>query len=176
MELVDLCPLETWAALENEIYERSGLNPAVFNVDGIRINANPRWPNRLCPEIKAIPKGQSFICATAHMNIANMARQSRRPVIEECDAGMVKLVVPIFVNSTFLGGAGGCGQLLDDGEVDTFLVYKITDMEEEKIEQLAEGTPATSMQDAQALAEFIQERVDGIVTAYLSCQRKGSNN
>jgi ligand-binding sensor protein len=78
MELVDLCPLETWAALEDEIYERSGLNPAVYDIAGVRINPRPRWPNRLCPEIKANPKGQSFICATAHMNMANQARQSGR--------------------------------------------------------------------------------------------------
>lgn len=170
MELTDICALETWAALENEIYERSGLNPAVYNTQGIRINSNHRWPNRLCPEIKAVPKGQSFICATAHMNLANMARDSRQPVIEECDAGMVKLVVPIFVNGTYLGTAGGCGMILDGGEVDTFLVNKITDLEEETIEQLSEGMPAIAMQAAQALAEFVQQRIDGIVSDYMAHQ------
>ncbi|RJQ75028.1 MAG: histidine kinase [Desulfobacteraceae bacterium] len=168
MELTDVCSLETWAALENEIYERSGLNPAVFNVDGIRINPNPRWPNRLCPEIKAIPKGQSFICATAHMNIANMARQQRRPVIEECDAGMLKLVVPIFYNDTFLGGAGGCGMILGEGAVDAFLVNKITDLGENDIERLTEGIPSITAQAAEELAVFIQQRVDQIVAECIS--------
>lgn len=166
MELTDLCPLETWASLENEIFERSGLNSAVYNIHGIRISANPRWPNRLCPEIKASPKGQSFICATAHMNLANMAKTSRQPVIEECDAGMVKLVVPIFYDSTFLGAAGGCGLILDAGAVDTFLVNKIIGMEEERIEQLSEGIPSLAMQAAQTLAAVIQERIDGIIARY----------
>ncbi|KJS30311.1 MAG: hypothetical protein VR64_16530 [Desulfatitalea sp. BRH_c12] len=166
MELVDLCSLETWAALEKDIHDRSGLNPAVFNVDGIRVNPNPLWPNRLCPEIKANPKGQAFICATAHMNLANTARQQRQAVIEECDAGMVKLVVPIFFEGTFLGAAGGCGLLLGDGEVETFLVAKITEMPEEKIERLSEAIPSISEQKAQALADFIQERIEGIVANY----------
>ena len=34
MELVDICPLERWAALEDDIYERSGLNPAVYDING----------------------------------------------------------------------------------------------------------------------------------------------
>jgi ligand-binding sensor protein len=168
MELVDLCSLETWAELERDIYERSGLRSSVYNVQGIRINAGHPWPNRLCPAIKAIPKGQSFICATAHMNIANMARQERRSVIEECDAGMIKLVVPIFYEDTFLGAVGGCGHLLDDGAVDTFLVNKITDLPEEEVERLAEGIPSISSQKAREVADFIQQRIGRIVSDYMA--------
>lgn len=163
MELLDICSLETWKTLEDEIRERSGLNAAVFNIEGIRIIPTSRWPNRLCPEIKADPKGQSFICATAHMNIANQARQTREPVIEECDAGMIKLVVPVYVGEEFVGAVSGCGLLLDDGEVDTFLVNKITDMPEERIEDLSVGLGAVTMDQARELCRFIQDRVAQIV-------------
>lgn len=168
MELVDICPLEKWAALEDEIYERSGLNSAVYDIDGIRINAKPRWPNRLCPEIKDNPKGQSFICATAHMNLANQASRSGQPVIEECDAGMVKVVVPISVNGTFLGAAGGCGLLIDGNEVDVFLINKIVGLEEKKVESLSEGIPSITMQKAEELGLFIQNRIGQIVSDYLT--------
>ena len=165
MELLDLCSLETWGTIEKEIRDRSGLNAAVFNLQGIRIIPTSQWPNRLCPEIKANPKGQSFICATAHMNIANQARKSREPVIEECDAGMLKLVVPIYVRDEFVGAVSGCGRLLDDGAVDTFLVNKITDIPENHLEELATGMVAISMDQARELCQFIQERVEGIVAA-----------
>lgn len=173
MQLLDVCPLEAWVSLENDIYERSGLNASVYDTAGIRINANPRWPNQLCPEIKATPKGQSFICATAHMNIANMARQSRSAVIEECDAGMLKLVVPIFVQETFIGSAGGCGLLLDQGEVDSFLVNKITEIEEERVEALSQGIPALSMSQAQELAQFIQTRIETMLQTCAAAKSEG---
>lgn len=163
MELLDLCPLEIWKALEEEIRERSGLNAAVFNTQGMRIIPPVEWPNRLCPEIKADPKGQSFICATAHMNLANEARDSREPVIAECDAGMLKLVVPIYVEDEFVGAVSGCGLLLDDGEADTFLVNKIIGMQEERVEELASGMGAVSMDEAQTLCQVIQARVESIV-------------
>jgi ligand-binding sensor protein len=166
MELLDLCPIETWNALEEEIRNRSGLNAAVFNLQGIRIIPTAQWPNRLCPEIKANPKGQSFICATAHMNIALQAKEAREPVIEECDAGMVKLVVPVFVGEEFLGAVSGCGLLLDDGAVDTFLVNKITDIEEERLDELALEVSAISREQAKELGRFIQQKVEGIVAAY----------
>ena len=165
MELLDLCPLETWKALEEEIRERSGLNAAVFNTQGIRIIPPLNWPNRLCPEIKADPKGQSFICATAHMNLANEARDSREPVIAECDAGMLKLVVPIYAGDEFVGAVSGCGLLLDDGEADAFLVNKITGMQEDRVEELAAGMGAVSMGEAQALCRLIQARLEAIVNS-----------
>jgi ligand-binding sensor protein len=166
MELLDLCPLETWKAFEDEIRERSGLNAAVFDTQGIRIIPPVNWPNRLCPEIKADPKGQSFICATAHMNLANQARDGREPVIEECDAGMLKLVVPIYVGDEFVGAISGCGLLLDDGEADAFLVNKITGMPEERVEELAAAIGAVSMDEAEALCRLIQIRLKAVVTTY----------
>ena len=174
MELLDLCPLETWIELEDAIYERSRFNPAIYDTQGIRIHRNHRWPNRLCPEIKAVPKGQSFICAVAHMNLANMARQNRQPVIEECDAGLLKLLVPIFVHDTYLGSAGGCGLIFEEGEVDTFLVNKIAGLDEDRVEKLAAEVPSITLQQGQALAEFIQERVDRIVADFLAHENRGS--
>ena len=56
---------------------------------------------RVCEYIKANDKGQSFICAVAHMNIAREAMETRTTVIEECDAGLVKLVNPVFVGDDF---------------------------------------------------------------------------
>ena len=166
MELLDLCPLETWKSLENEIHNRSGLNASVFDTEGVRIIPTEQWPNRLCPEIKATPKGQSFICATAHMNVALLSKTSQAPVIEECDAGLIKLVVPIFVGEEFVGSVSGCGMLLDDGEVDTFLVHKTTDMEEAFLEELSSDLPAISMEKARELARFITDEVEGIVARY----------
>lgn len=172
MELLDLCPIDTWNTLEEAIRQRSGLNAAVFNLQGVRIIPTAQWPNRLCPEIKANPKGQSFICATAHMNIAMQASQSRQPVIEECDAGMLKLVVPIFVRNEFIGAVSGCGLLLEDGEVDSYLVNMITGIEEAHVDTLTSDLTAISRNQASELAGFIQQRVEEIVAAYQDQDRQ----
>ena len=163
MELTDLLPLEKWTQLENEIHERSGLESNVFNTDGIRITDNKVWVNRLCPTIKATDKGQSFICAVAHMNLANQARDEKKPIIEECDAGLMKIVVPIFVDGEFIGTIGACGLLPADGEVDCFLVNKMTDIAEEKIEELCEDLAVIEKNSAEEVAQFIWEKIEAVV-------------
>jgi ligand-binding sensor protein len=163
MTLTDLAPLDKWIELEKDLHKKSGLDVNVFDTKGYRISEFKNWANRLCPEIKATDKGQSFICAPAHMNIATLAMRSKQPVIEECDAGMLKLVVPIFFDEEFVGAVGACGYLLDDGEVDSFLVNKMTDISEDKVERLAEGIDSITTEKAEILAQHIVNQIAGIV-------------
>jgi ligand-binding sensor protein len=164
MKLTDIYPIEKWMTFEKSIHEISGLDANVFNPDGIRITEYKEWANRLCPAIKAIDKGQSYICAIAHMNIAAQAMQTRMPAIEECDAGLIKMVIPIFIKDAFVGAVGACGLLPEDGEVDDFLINKTTDMNEDVIHELSEGIGTVSRQKAEALAAYIQQELDKILS------------
>jgi len=121
MKLTDILPVKKWEALEKEINKRFDLNAPVFDKDGIRITDFKKWVNNLCPVIKANKRGQSFICAVAHQNIAAEAEKTKQPVIGECDAGFVKIAVPIFVGDEFLGVAGGCGRINHGNRVEFFL-------------------------------------------------------
>jgi len=166
MKLTDILPTEKWVELEKEIVERYGVDSNVFNVDGFRISEFKAWANDLCRTIKATDKGQSFICAVAHMNLAAQAMQTRKAVVEGCDAGLVKIVVPIFLDGLFLGAVGACGVLLEDGEVDTFLINKMTEIAEETVEQLSAKIGAISNEKALELSQFVQDRIDEIIAAY----------
>ena len=166
MKLTDIAPMEKWLELEQKINERSGLNASVFDVEGVRITEFKRWANKLCPVVKADRKGQTEICAVAHQNIAAQARRTQQPVIAECDAGLMKLVVPIFVNDEFLGVAGGCGYVLENGEVDSFMVSKTLEMAEEKIIDLIEDVPVMTIEQAEDHTQFVQQEVNQIVKAF----------
>ena len=163
MKLTDIAPIHMWLALEHKIHERSGLNAAVFDASGVRITDFKRWANRLCPIIKAKEKGQQFICAVAHQNLAGAAQRSRRPVVAECDAGLMKLVVPIFIDDIFLGVAGGCGCLLGAGEVDTFMVRQTLGMGEDVVSKLASDMPRMTSLEVQSYVDDIQREIDRLL-------------
>lgn len=174
MKLTDLLPLDAWVELEEKVTKRFGLSGNIFDTAGIRITDYRNWANRLCPEIKANDKGQSFICAVAHQNLATQAKQSRKPIIEECDAGIAKVVVPIFVDDEFLGAACGCGSLLEGGEVDSFLINKITGIDEEKIESLSHDMGTISAEEADTLVRFLEEKINNIVHGYQQTRHEKS--
>ena len=163
MELTDLQSIEEWIAFEQRICATFNVDANIFDTEGIRISDHKAWKNKLCPAIKATDKGQSFICAPAHMNIATQAMRTRHPAIEECDAGLIKLVVPIFVHDEFTGAIGACGFLLDAGEVDRFLVNKMTEIDEDTVERLSVGIPSITTSKAETLGQYILEQVEKII-------------
>ena len=162
MKLTDIIPLEDWMAIERKIVAQSGLDANVFDTKGRRISTFKHWANRLCPAIKDTDRGQSFICAVAHMNLATIAKNTGQAVIEECDAGLLKLVVPIFFKGEFVGAVGVCGALLDDGEVDEFMINKTTEIESKTIENLAADIPKTIRKNVEGLRDFIIAEIDRI--------------
>jgi len=167
MDLADLFPLDKWIELEKKINRRSGLNATVFDMNGARITDFKKWSNNLCPLIKADEKGQTFICSSAHQNIAAIAQKTRKPVVEECDAGMAKIVVPVFVNDKFLGCVSGCGLLLgEEAEVESLLVNRTTNIDKEHIERLSKRIGHISLEDAEAMGVFIAEEINKIVKSF----------
>ena len=162
MNLIDILPIERWIELEKEINKRSGLNASVFDADGIRITDFKKWANRLCPVIKANEKGQSYICAIAHQNAANQAQKTREPAIIECDAGLVKVVVPIFVDDEFLGVAGGCGLMQKGSEVDGFLITKMTGIDVGEIENLSDDIATISIARLESVIKYIEQELQWI--------------
>ncbi len=163
MELTDMLSVEEWARLEKELSDRFKLNCTVFKSDGISVTGKQNFCNKLCPEIKANKDALAAICAPGNQNFMARARQTGKAVIDECDAGLLKISVPIFVGEEFLGTAGGCGVLPEGGEVEDFMVQKTTGFSEEKIETLCQGLGTMTAEQAGEVAAVIEERISQII-------------
>jgi len=75
-------------------------------------------------------------------------------------------VVPIFVKDVFLGVAGGCGLLLKDSEVDTFLVNKTTDIDAGEIQNLSNDIATISMEQLKSVINYIKRELEWIKYNY----------
>jgi ligand-binding sensor protein len=167
MELTDILSKEEWADFEKELFDRFHINCTVYATSGIGITGKPNWCNRLCPEIKANPNSLAAICAPGNQNFMAQAKNTKMPVIGECDAGLIKIAVPIFVKQDFLGTAGGCGRLPSDGEVETFMLEKSMGLDESRIAALCEGLGTMTEKQAEEMAAFIETRIGRYVENFL---------
>lgn len=163
MKLTDICTLDQWMELENELFKQFGFQSFVFNPEGVRITETKNSANPLCPAIKALKNGQTFICSAAHSNMTQAVKESRKAMIEGCDAGFAKWVVPVYVQDEFLGVVGGCGMVAEDEEVDTFAVNKLSGMETEEAEALAPQVPTTTLANMEAAVAHAQKQVAALV-------------
>ncbi|HIC91502.1 MAG TPA: hypothetical protein EYP21_05490 [Syntrophaceae bacterium] len=163
LQLMDLLPVDEWIELSKEINKNFGLQAVTFDKDANALHKPPVWANVLCPLIKGDKEGGAFICAQSHIVMANKAKVERKPVVEDCNAGFVKVVVPVFVGDDFLGVTGGCGLVREDGEVDTFFVAKTLHKNEEEVRDLLSRVKTISPQKLEEFVSYIQLRVKEIV-------------
>ncbi len=163
MEMTDLLRKEEWAAFEKALNERALMNPCVYDTNGTSFTGFKVFANQLCPAIKSKPEGIRGICAVAHQNMAAKARDSRKPVIAECDAGLTKICVPVFVGDEFIGIVGGCGRIQPDSEVETYLIHQTTGLGLEEVERLATGVTPITLAEAEEIAADLERRVKALV-------------
>jgi ligand-binding sensor protein len=167
MQLTQILPKEKWEEFEKQLFDRFHITCTVYDILGQGITGKPRWCNRLCPEIKANKDSLAAICATGNQYFMAKAKQTRKAVIDECDAGLTKIAVPIFVDGEFLGTAGGCGLLPAGGEVQTFLLEKTMGLSETEISGLCEGLGTITQEEAEKMAVYIEKRIAQFVDEYL---------
>lgn len=159
MTLTDLLTLEQWKGFEKEIHERFELNASVTDAQGKRITDYANWGNPLCKRIKTDPKGLAAICAPTGQHCTKRLNEAKTAFIEECEAGMLKIVVPIRVNGAVLGSVGGCGALYDDVEMESFLVAKALEVDEDEVVDLSFKTPIMSRNRAEEALAWIEARL-----------------
>lgn len=168
MNLTDILPVEIWCAIESEANEKFGLNASVFGADGKRLTTQKNGENPLCRAIGESADGQTHICARSHQNISGRAKIGGAPVIGECDAGLVKISVPIFIEDEFMGSFGGCGLIREGEEIDAFYIGKITGLQEDDVVELGKDIGTISRVRSEEVATFLAGAVRGVFAETLS--------
>ena len=158
MNLTDLQPKEKWIELQQELHDRFHLNADVMDKDGVRLAGNT-WGNDLCRAIREDAKGHGAICAPAGQMFVHLMQNGRASFVEECDAGMVRISVPVIVDGELLGAVGGCGLMPEDGEVDEFMVEMSTTMDADAVAGLAGSVHTASEARVREILDFIEDRV-----------------
>lgn len=166
MDLLDLLTEDEWNGLSQEMHALYGISFGISDTAGARVSSYANWCNRLCPKIKSNPEALAAVCAVAAQHFTEMTRQTRKPLIGECDLGLLKIAVPIFAGDTFLGTAGGCGFAREKGDIDTFLIRKVTGMDEADADALVKDILPMSDARAMQMTEVLTAKISEIVNDY----------
>lgn len=166
MQMTDILPVEAWAELERDITERFGVNAHVYNDKGQPFTGHATWSCPLCLAIREQKSAATGICAVINQALGHEVRETKAPAITDCDAGMLVVCVPVFVDGELVGMVGGCGGFADDNEPESFLIEKMAGLSEERIEEICTGVARKSAAEVQAMSDYIEAKVAAILKAF----------
>lgn len=156
MKLTDIAPIETWQQMAKEIYEKLGVNFGVLDTDNVVVQPPVGWANKACPLIKG-NENSRVVCASAQQDMSLKARDTKKTVIDRCDVGFTKFVIPIFDNDEFLGTTGGCGVLVEGDELDGFYISKILNISEKEAEEIIKNVKILSADDLEKNVNYLEK-------------------
>ena len=140
MEMYDIKPKEEWQRVLDTAYRELGMPSAITDKENAVLQVSGQR-NPLCAKIRSIKEASAYICSQAQQFMAEAAKEKTRPIIDFCDAGMLKLVTPVFCQSDFVGTLTACGAYIVGEELEAFLIEKSTKMNEQDIEELIRQVP-----------------------------------
>ncbi|MEF2231188.1 MAG: PocR ligand-binding domain-containing protein [Pseudodesulfovibrio sp.] len=161
MKLTDFAPEEQWRALQQELHDRYGLNADIMDAEGKRLFGNT-WGNDLCRAIRNDAKGFPSICVMAGQMFTQLLKEGE-PFAEMCDAGMLRVSVPVRKDGEVVGAVGGCGLRPADEDVDEFTVGMMSGLDEKAIPGLAATVVSADEARVAEIQDYIQKRVAEIM-------------
>ena len=124
------------------------------------------WGNMLCKAIKSTNEGL-LTCAATHKEMTREAKQTGKPVINECHAGLVKVVIPVHAGGKYIGLLGGCGRIKKGKSVDESYLDGLgpkINVPKETLLETAATVPEVELHRVEAkvaeLVEYVASKMD----------------
>ncbi len=161
MELTDTVSLEKWKSIVDQIHEKFGFNGTVYRKDNSVLAKSEGWANKVCPAIKS---GDSVVvCSSAQQRLSKIAQEKKDCAVDECDAGFIKFLMPLYIGNELAGTIGGCGCLDENTEIDAFHIGKL--LKKEDITDILSSTKHISKDKLREAIQFVQKQAREITVS-----------
>ena len=142
----------------DDLCEESGMPTALVDKKSVVLQVSGER-NPLCSEIRANDESLAFICGQTQQFMVKKAKSTQKPVIDACEAGMIKFLIPLFLDTDFIGSITVCGSCAPGEEIETFAIAKSTKMNEKEIMPLVKKVPEVDQEKVTGVAQRLFQEI-----------------
>jgi ligand-binding sensor protein len=155
----DLKPKEQWLDILKRFAQQTGMTACVTDETGAEpVCHGGRFP--LCAAIRDNPSATTFICSQTNTAMLAVVKKTRSVEIDLCEAGLLRVVVPIFRDDGLVGQVFACGLAAEDEPPDYFLIAKQAGMAEERVAELGKFTTRGTEDELRPVAQRLFEELN----------------
>jgi len=129
--LFEIRDRDGWSAILGEIAAELGMVATLVDPQGMILLHEGEYPET-CLRVRRRPQSLTFVCGQSSQALMKQAERSRGPVVELCQIGLCKMVIPIFSGDRFIGAVASCSRALVGEELDPFLLSQELGIGEEE--------------------------------------------
>jgi ligand-binding sensor protein len=157
MEVMDVFGGEKWKSLLASLSEKLNMAALLLDAEG-RLLLSCGNRNLLCKSIRENEQSLKFICGQTAAAMTAQLKATLQPAKELCEAGLIRIAVPVIRDGMLLGQVTACGLATDINEVDPFMISKQLGISEEEANTLIQSIgPANEEEIQTAATELFKE-------------------
>ena len=143
--------IKKWNTILKQISASTKMAASLTDKNGNIIETNgKRCP--LCHIIRKNKESLTYICSQCNRSMLKEVKQTFKPVVDCCDAGLSRIAVPVIQGNNVIGQITACGSVQNKGDIDSFLIAKQTGISETEVETLATDTPLVAKEEVKIIA------------------------
>ena len=159
MHPYELKDQEEWSEILAEIARESRMTASLTDATGeILLTVGERTP--LCQALRETDDGKVYICGATRNATLAMVKVTLEPLVEPCEAGLLRYVVPVKDDGSLAGQITVCGLALPAEEIDPEFLAGQSGVDAARIAALAPGTPRGDENVARELAARYTDSVN----------------
>ena len=135
MDVYGIRSKEEWQKIVDDVCHELEMPTAVLDSKNIILHSSGER-NALCSAIRSNEDSLPLICGQTQQNMAKRAATIKGLVIDACEAGLAKFVIPLFVEDEWVGSFTACGSSIPREDIEDFIIGKSTKMSEDDISHL----------------------------------------
>ena len=164
-EIFDVYSEDALKTICNEVQDKYHMQAAVYNAEHKPVLPPAKLENEICAHIKSSTEGNTYICGQSHRTIATMAVNTGRSIIEECDAGFLKFVVPLFHDGRHIGEISACGRRPEAGEIDIAYIKETVKELESPIEEFIGTVMPVDIDTVEEAVTLVETRIQALMSS-----------
>ncbi len=161
MNPLDLKTKGEWEEILNRFARDAKMTACLTDDTGKQlVCAGDRYP--LCEAIREVPGALMSICSQTNTAMLAVLKKTLKPEIDVCEAGLIRVVVPIVQEGELVGQVTACGLASNDEELNSFFVSKEVAITEDKALELAKATPFGSEEELKKLCALLFQELNQV--------------
>lgn len=168
----DLVPQERWAELLGELSQELGMVATLVDSQG-KILVHVGDYTDVCIRVRNRPESLTFICGQTSQALMKQAEKTGQPVVELCQIGLCKMIIPLFREKALLGAVAACSRALAGEDLDPFMVAQELGISEKEAEELLSSAPQIHEEKLWEAARKWIERINNAAAGAASSSSTG---
>lgn len=161
MTPIDMMSKDEWHEVLKQFARKTGMVTCLGDPKGNVIQCCSQRPS-LCQAIRSKSEMLTFICSQASTTMTAVTAKTLKPELDFCQAGMMRIAIPIIRDSSMIGQIFACGLASHEEPIEVSLLANQLEVSESEVQKMINSIPVGTEETVEKEADELFAKINPV--------------